>query len=1003
MMQQTTFQRINTCSAWLIFAIAVIIYGLTIEPTASLWDCPEFIACGYKLEIGHPPGAPVFMLIANLFSHLASDTAHVAMMVNLLSALLSAGCIFFLFLTITHLAKKLVCPEVENLTIQNVITIEACGVVGALAYTFSDTFWFSAVEAEVYAFSSFLTALMFWLILKWESEYDSPRSDRWIILIAYITGLSIGVHLLCLLCLPAMSFVVYFRKAKHIKSLGILKTLVAGALLVGIILYGLIPGIVTMGGWAELLFTNVMGCPYNTGLIIYIILLVGTLVIAYYKVKRRILKLSLACVLMILAGYSSYGVIFIRANTNMPMCENAPGNIFALGSYLNREQYGDTPLFYGPAYCSEIDYEQKGDYMVVKHEEGKAIYRPVSDAGKHKYEVIRHDIKYLYKENMFFPRMHSQRHTKAYEDWMGGVKKEGNLPTFAENLRFFISYQVNFMYWRYFLWNFVGRQNNIQGHGEVEHGNWITGITWIDDLLLGCDTSELPSDLAQNKGRNVFYALPLLLGLTGIIWQWRKGREGRQQLWIVTLLFVMTGLAIVVYLNQTPLQPRERDYAYAGSFYAFAIWIGLGVGLISEKLKVKSEKFATAVTVAVCAGCLAVPLQMASQTWDDHDRSDRYTCRDFGANYLESMQREGHPIILTDGDNDTFPLWYNHEVEGVRTDTRDCNMEYLQTDWYIDQMKRPAYDSPALPLSWQHKDYQEGIREYIPIRPELKEEVKQFMVQHPNEAKELLGEKPFELKNIIAKWVLNDEANMQCIPTDSVTIGDMVISLKDKKALYKNELIVLEMLSHADWNRPIYLSISLGSNMLSFLREHLVLEGLAYRVSPTVAGQQIDVERLYDNVMNRFRFGGLSAKGIYVDEDVRHLANTHQVVMGILIDSLLQQNDTKRALAVCQKWQKEMPHENVPYTDAALSMARCYYQTNHPRKGDEIVNNLLRRSEEWLSWIATINPSRRLGSQYSQLTWMQTMQQALSMAVQYERNEIYNQYIKQYENFIKQQ
>ena len=588
MMQQTTFQRINTCSAWLIFAIAVIVYGLTIEPTASLWDCPEFIACGYKLEIGHPPGAPVFMLIANLFSHLASDTAHVAMMVNLLSALLSAGCIFFLFLTITHLAKKLVCPEVENLTIPNVITIEACGVVGALAYTFSDTFWFSAVEAEVYAFSSFLTALMFWLILKWESEYDSPRSDRWIILIAYITGLSIGVHLLCLLCLPAMSFVVYFRKAKHIKSLGILKTLVAGALLVGIILYGLIPGIVTMGGWAELLFTNVMGCPYNTGLIIYIILLVGTLVIAYYKVKRRILKLSLACVLMILAGYSSYGVIFIRANANMPMCENAPGNIFALGSYLNREQYGDTPLFYGPAYCSEIDYEQKGDYMVIKHEEGKAIYRPVSDAGKQKYEVIRHDIKYLYKENMFFPRMHSQRHTKAYEDWMGGVKKEGNLPTFAENLRFFISYQVNFMYWRYFLWNFVGRQNNIQGHGEVEHGNWITGITWIDDLLLGCDTSELPSDLAQNKGRNVFYALPLLLGLAGIIWQWRKGREGRQQLWIVTLLFVMTGLAIVVYLNQTPLQPRERDYAYAGSFYAFAIWIGLGVGLISEKLKVKS-------------------------------------------------------------------------------------------------------------------------------------------------------------------------------------------------------------------------------------------------------------------------------------------------------------------------------------------------------------------------------------------------------------------------------
>ena len=937
--------------AWLMFAIAAIVYGLTIEPTASLWDCPEFIACGYKLEIGHPPGAPIFMLVANLFSQFASDTTHVAMMVNLLSALLSAGCIFFLFLTITHLSEKVIVNSEKSL--QQVITIEACGVVGALAYTFSDTFWFSAVEAEVYAFSSFLTALMFWLILKWEDRQE----DRWIILIAYITGLSIGVHLLCLLCLPAMSLVVYFRQAKRVTTMGILKTLAVGGLLVGFILYGLIPGIVKMGGWAELLFTNLLGCPYNTGLIIYIIVLTALLIIAYYKVKRRILKLSLACIMMILAGYSSYGVIFIRANANTPMCENAPGNIFALGSYLNREQYGDTPLLYGPAYCSELDREPEGEYLVPKHKEGKAIYRPSADSTKQEYELIRHDIKYLYKENMFFPRMHSGQHTKAYEDWMGGVRKEGNLPTFAENLRFFISYQVNFMYWRYFLWNFVGRQNNIQGHGEVEHGNWITGIRWIDDWLLGCDTSKLPSDLAENKGRNVFYGLPLLLGLAGIVWQWRRGSEGRQQLWIVALLFVMTGLAIVVYLNQTPLQPRERDYAYAGSFYAFAIWIGLGAGLISEKLRVKSEKFTTAVTAIVCTICLAVPLQMASQTWDDHDRSDRYTCRDFGANYLMTMQDEGNPIILTNGDNDTFPLWYNHEVEGVRTDTRDVNMEYLQTDWYIDQMKRPAYDSPALPISLKHEDYQEGRLEYLPIS------------------------------------------------TDSLTIGsgkdEMVIRFKGKQGLYKNELMVLEMLSHADWSRPVYMSINSGGDYLSFLEGHLVLEGLAYRISPQAKGKQVDVERLYDNIMHRFRYGNLKAQGIYVDEDVKRLANTHQLIMGILIDSLLQQGDTKQALTVCRKWQQEMPCENVPYTDAALSMARCYYQTNHPKQGDEIVNSLLRRSDEWLSWIETINPSRRLGSHYSQLTWMQTMQQALSMAVEFERNEIYHQYIKQYENYIK--
>ena len=1005
-MQQTTFTKINICTAWLVFAIAAVVYGLTVEPTASLWDCPEFIACGYKLEIGHPPGAPMFMLLANLFSQFASEPSQVALMVNLMSALLSAGCIFFLFLTITHLAKKLVSPAVGSLTTAKAITIEACGVVGALAYTFSDTFWFSAVEAEVYAFSSFLTALMFWLILKWESEADSLSSDRWMILIAYMTGLSIGVHLLCLLCLPAMSFVVYFRQAKRVTWMGMLKTLMTGGLLVGIILYGLIPGVVKLGGWSELLFTNGLGLPYHTGLVCYLILLTGVLVFIYYKVERRLLKLSLACVLMILAGYSSYGVIFIRAHARTPMCENAPDNIFSLGSYLNREQYGDTPLFYGPAYSSEIDYERNGDYMVAKHQQGKAIYRPSADSAKQQYEIVRHDIKYVYKENMFFPRMHSQRHAEAYENWMGGVKKEGNLPTAAENLRFFFTYQLNFMYWRYFLWNFVGRQNNIQGHGEVEHGNWITGFRWLDDWLLGCDTSKLPTDLAQNKGRNVFFALPLLLGLAGLFWQWRRGREGRQQLCVMMLLFVMTGLAIVVYLNQTPLQPRERDYAYAGSFYAFAVWIGLGVGAVTvwwQRL-LKRHRLISAIAGAVC--CLLVPLQMVSQTWDDHDRSGRYTCRDFGANYLESMQQTGNPIILTNGDNDTFPLWYNHEVEGVRRDTRDCNLEYLQTDWYIDQMKRPAYDSPALPISWKHGDYQEGKREIIPIRPDMKEEIMQFMAQQPDEAKELLGEEPFELKNIISKWVLNEQTDMQCIPTDSLTMtsdkGTMTISLKGKKALYKNELIVLEMLSHADWNRPVYLSISLGHELLSFLREHLVLEGLAYRLSPTANGQQVDVERLYDNIMHRFRYGGLSTKGIYVDEDVRHLADTHQLVMGVLIDSLLQQGDTRRALAVCRKWQQEMPQENVPYTDAALSMARCYYLTHQPNRGDEIVCSLLHRSEEWLSWIETISPLRRNGSRYSHHSWMQTMQQALTVAVQFERKDIYHQYSKQYEHYIEQ-
>ena len=954
-MNQTSFSKINTCMAWLVFAIAAIVYGLTVEPTASLWDCPEFIACGYKLEIGHPPGAPVFMLAANLFSQLASDPSHVALMVNLLSALLSAGCIFFLFLTVTHLSRKLICPISDGgMSISQVITIEACGMVGALAYTFSDTFWFSAVEAEVYAFSSFLTALMFWLILKWENEMDKPGSTRWIVLIAYITGLSIGVHLLCLLCLPAMSFVVYFRRAKRVTWMGMLKALIAGGLLIGVILFCLIPGVVKLGGWFELLFTNVLGCPYNTGLLCYIVLLTGTIVIAYYKVKRRIVRLSFACLLMMLIGYSSYGVIFIRANAQTPMCENAPDNIFSLGSYLNREQYGKTPLFYGPAYCSEIDRVAEGEYLVPRQKEGQAVYRPVADSTKREYEVVRHDIDYLYKNNMYFPRMHSSRHAKAYEDWLGNVEKKDGVPTTAENLRFFLSYQVNFMYWRYFLWNFVGRQNNIQVHGEVEHGNWITGFRWIDDWLLGCDTSKLPSDLKENKGRNVFYGLPLLLGLVGMLWQWRKGREGKQQFLVVMLLFLMTGLAIVVYLNQTPLQPRERDYAYAGSFYAFAIWIGMGVGMISEKVRVKSAKYATALAILSAIACLLVPIQMASQTWDDHDRSGRYTCRDFGANYLNSMQRDGHPIILTNGDNDTFPLWYNHEVEGVRTDTRVVNMEYLQTDWYIDQMKRQAYDSPPLPISLSHEDYKEGRMEYVPI------------------------------------------------DTDSIVIGPATISLKGKQGLFKNELMVLDMLLQANWERPVYMSISMGPDILPFLRDHLVLEGLAYRISPAATNQRIDVERLYDNIMHRFRYGGLSTKGIYVDEDVKRMANTHQLIMGVLIDSLLQRGDLKRALTVCHKWQKEMPQENVPYTEYALSMARCYYMAHQPEKGDQIVSSLLRRSDEWLSWINTIKISRRAGSLYNRYTWMQTMEQALVVAEQFERTEFIHQYIKQYEYYNKQ-
>ncbi len=989
---------------WLTFIIAATTYCLTAEPSASLWDCPEFVASGYKLEIGHPPGAPFFMLTANLFAQLASDPSEVAWMVNIMSALLSAGCILFLFWTITHLTRRLVQKD-NTLTLSQVILIEGSGFTGALAYTFSDTFWFSAVESEVYAFSSFLTALVFWLILKWEEEADRPRSDRWLILIAYIIGLSIGVHLLNLLCIPAMALVFYFRKTKHATWWGGTKALTAGILLLLGILYVIVPGVIMIGGWAELLFVNYLSLPFHSGLVCIFLLLLMVIVLLISRTRKRVFRSSLLSLLMLLIGFSCYAVIIIRSSAHPPMDENSPDNVFGLGSYLSREQYGDNPLLYGPAYCSELDYESHGDYLVAKQEKGRPIYRLINDSTGHKYNAIAHRTKYVYKDKMWFPRMASMQHAQAYEQWMGGVEKKGNLPTTRENLRFFLTYQVNFMYWRYFLWNFVGRENNIKSQGEMEHGQWITGIRFIDNLLLDSDTSKLPSDLLTNKGRNVFYGLPLLLGILGLWWQYRQGRHGRHQFIVVAMLFIMTGLAIVVYLNQPPSPPRERDYVYAGSFYAFAIWIGMGAFALENILRrLFNQPLQTAISAAIVS--LLVPLQMVSQTWDDHDRSRRYACRDFGLNYLESMPREGHPIILTNGDNDTFPLWYNHEVEGKRTDTRDCNLSYVITDWYIDQMRRPAYDSPALPFDWDRADYQEGKNDLVEIRADLKENVLELYREHPEEARKTFGDAPFELTNIIRHWVLGDNPERHCIPTDSVTVTaggkQMHISLKGIRYLQKNDLFVLEMLSHGDWKRPIYASISLGESEIPYLRNHYVLEGLAYRIAPESDGPRADVERIYENVMHRFKYGGLHQKGLYVDDDVMHMARTHQYVMSILIDSLLSKGDKHRALAVAEKWEKELPSYNIPYTESAVSLAQCFYENGMTSRGDDILADLLTRSDEWLSWIETIGPNRQQGSLYTALVWLKTMQQSLGAAYRYDREQLVRKYHQNFERHANQ-
>ena len=1088
------YKFVNNLTGWITFLIAATVYCLTIEPTASFWDCPEFITTGYKLEVGHPPGAPFFMLVANFFSLFASGPSEVAKMVNYMSALMSGACILFLFWSITHLVRKLVVKNENHITRGQLVTIMGSGVVGALAYTFSDTFWFSAVEGEVYAFSSLFTAIVFWLILKWEDVADQPHSDRWLILIAYLTGLSIGVHLLNLLCLPAIVLVYYYKKVPNANAKGSLLALLASMILVAVVLYGIVPGIVKVGGWFELLFVNVLSMPFNTGVIVYIILLaaclvwgvyesytekdkmrmaisfvltiamlgipfyghgasaviIGLVVIALlwfylspkaqnsmkekYRVSARTLNTALLCTMMMVIGYSSYALIVIRSTANTPMDQNSPEDIFTLGEYLGREQYGTRPLFYGPAYTSKVALDVKDGYCQprISYNGTKFIRKEKATPDeKDSYIEIPGRVDYEYAQNMLFPRMYSSTHTQQYEAWQDvkgyevpydqcGEMIMVKMPTQWENIKFFFSYQLNWMYWRYFMWNFVGRQNDIQGFGEIEHGNWITGISFIDNMLVG-DQTLIPTELKENKGHNVFYGLPLLLGIIGLLWQAYRGQKGIQQFWIVFFLFFMTGIAIVLYLNQTPSQPRERDYAYAGSFYAFAIWIGMGVAgliqLLSKWMRGKAAakvgtsdegeapelKPSLAVALIVSVVCLLIPIQMASQTWDDHDRSDRYMARDFGQNYLMSLQESGNPIIYTNGDNDTFPLWYNQETEGFRTDARTCNLSYLNTDWYIDQMKRPAYDSPSLPITWDRMEYVEGTNEYITVNPEYKKSIDALYAQAEKEAlagnpeakinvQKEFGENPYELKNILKYWVRNKNQEMRVIPTDSVVIkvdkeavrrsgmlipGDSIpdympikLRTKDnqgnyhpKRALYKSELMMLEMLAEANWERPIYIAVSVGNENQLGMDNYFIQEGLTYRFTPfdtSKTGVKIDSEKMYDNLMNKFKFGGIDKPGIYIDENAMRMCYSHRRIFSQLIGQLLTEGKNDKARAALEYAEKMIPAVNVPYDwqNGALQLSEAWYKLSESEKGDHIIQALADKAVEYMTWYMSLDEGR---------------------------------------------
>lgn len=1040
------YKLVNNLLGWLTFAIAAFTYCMTVEPTASFWDCPEFITTAYKLEVGHPPGAPFFMLTANFFTQFTNDPAQVAFCVNIMSALLSALCILFLFWTITHLTRMILTDGKNEVSLAQTIVIMGSGLAGALAYTWSDTFWYSAVEGEVYAYSSMFTALVFWLILKWEEHADEPHSDRWIILIFYLTGLSIGVHLLNLLCLPAIALVYYYKRNPQANLKGSLVALAISMLLVAAVLYGVVPGVVKVGGWFEWFMVNTLGLPFNTGMILYILLLIGVVLSAIwsttrhnrslttllyglsvallgipfmghgftsfiiglvvlvalaivlrlkdkegnYLLRKRFLNTSLLCMLVLMIGYSSYAVIVIRSTQNTPMDQNSPEDIFTLGSYMGREQYGKYPLLKGEAFCSQEQAYMAG---AIKYEHSMRTQRKekASPDEADQYEEIEETsgVKYPGGLTMLFPRMWSAGHTAQYQQWMGditmnnvtfstpeGYEVPGQMPSQLDNLKFFLSYQVNFMYWRYFMWNFAGRQNDLQGLGELEHGNWITGFPFIDNALYG-DQSLLPDTLKNNKGHNVFFCLPLLLGLIGLFWQAYRSERGVRQFWVVFFLFFMTGLAIVLYLNQTPGQPRERDYAYAGSFYAFAIWIGLGVAALADGLQrvIKSPKLAAG--VASVLGIL-VPLQMVSQTWDDHDRSGRYACRDFGLNYLNTLPEEGNPIIFTNGDNDTFPLWYNQEVEGNRTDARVCNLSYLQTDWYTDQMRRPAYDSPALPITWSRYFYVDnGKHTYYPIRPEGKAMLDEIKKNNP-------GVDPYEVSYIIDHYVKKDQGGY--FPTDSMVVSidkeavrrsgmflpmgpdsipdKMIISLKrmaDKRGgLYRSDVMIYEMLAHANWKRPMYMSVTLGADNYAGLENYLVLEGLAYRITPFNYGGMgvIDADLMYKNMMNRFAYGKVNQKDIYLDETVVRMCRTHRRMMSMLADNLVRKGDKKRALNILNKAKEMLPESTVPYTDDDAQLATLWLEAGNKAEAAAVAKKVANYDMQYLNYISSLGPER---------------------------------------------
>jgi len=943
------FKKLNNIIGWIAFAVAMITYYLTLEPTVSFWDCGEYISTAYKLEVGHPPGAPLFQLIGRFFSLFASDVSQVAFMINFMSALCSAFTILFLFWTITAFGKKIVLKSSE-LTQSNIIAILGSGLVGALAYTFSDSFWFSAVEGEVYAMSSLFTAVTFWAILKWEAEAESKYAGRWIIFIAYLLGLSVGVHLLNLLAIPAVVFIYYFKNYKFSMQ-GFIVTFLLALLLTGGIQAVIIPGIVFYAGVFELFFVNSIGMPFHSGTIIYFALMIAGIVFGLYYCKKKnmnVLATGIMSFTVLLIGYSTFLALVIRSNANTPIDENNPEEAVSLLAYLNREQYGDWPILHGQYYNAQV----------VDLEDGDPVFKKDTLKGKYIISDNRKKSKYIYDQEFTgpFPRMWSsqQHHAKEYRKW-SGQRNSKRPPKFSENIKYLFNYQIGHMYVRYFMWNFAGRQNDIQGHGEINKGNWLSGIPFVDNARLG-PQENLPAKMANNKGRNTYYLLPLLLGLLGMFFHFSKNNKDA---FVVLLLFLFTGLAIVAYLNQYPLQPRERDYAYVGSFYAFAIWIGIGVMAIFDFIGSFAPKKVSAFgATALCL--LLVPTIMAKENWDDHDRSNRYTARDVANNYLNSCAPNA--IIFTNGDNDTFPLWYAQEVEGVRTDIRVVNLSLFNTDWYIDQMKRAAYDAAPIPSSVDWNKYKQGTNDYVPICPECYE----------REFKRKPGR--VDVKEII-NWIINDNPKTKIQTTrgtsdycptrklkltvdkDSVLALGIIDSSEAHKIVdeikweikgqgfAKNQLMVLDILANFAWKRPVYFAITVGNDNFMGLEDYFQLEGLAYRFVPikteSLDGQAgiVATDEMYDNLINKFKWGNMGDPNVYLDETNMRMTMNFRNNFARLADALIKEGKLEKADSVLDRCIEVMPNDAIPYNYFNLPIADAYYRINKEQNGQQLLHS----------------------------------------------------------------